>query len=636
MGLAVPATIAGLAGAFAVLCGAETSRMNLAWTLPGARVDVQLDALSAFFLVPIFLMGGLGSLYALGYWSQAEHPTNGRRVRFFWGTLVSGLALLVLAKNGFLFILGWEAMALSCFFLVGAEDHLEGAREASWIYLFTTHIATLCLFALFAVLHRLTGSWEMRELRPEEVGPGGAAAIFILLLVVFGIKSGLMPFHVWLPPAHANAPSHVSAMMSGVVIKMGIYGLVRFVGYLPAPPVGWGAILLAFGATSALLGVAFALGQHDLKRLLAYHSVENIGIIVMGLGLAVLGRSLGQREWILLGMAGCLLHVWNHSLFKGLLFLSAGSVVHSMRTREIDTMGGLSRGMPRTAGFFAIGAVAICGLPPLNGFVSEFLVYLGLFRTATGPGASSACLLAAPVLAMVGALAVACFVKVFGAVFLGSPRSPRAGQAHESPGTMLYPMGVLAGACAMIGLGPSFVAPILERATRAWVPRETGTLGSLAAVAPLGTVGLLAVALTGVVSVLGLSWLLRQGGLSTGRAVTWDCGYAAPSARMQYTSSSFASTLVNLLSWALRPRYHLPRVEGLFPRVSKGASHVGDVVLDDLVVPILQWIRRRMEAVRTYQRGLVQHYLIYGALTLVLLLLWISPWEELLARLFNR
>jgi hydrogenase-4 component B len=354
------------------------------------------------------------------------------------------------------------------------------------------------------------------------------------------------------------------------------------------------------------------------------------------LGLAVLGRSLGQQEWILLGMGGCLLHVWNHSLFKGLLFLSAGSVVHAIRIREIDHMGGLSRGMPRTAGLFAVGAVAICGLPPLNGFVSEFLVYLGLFRTATGPGASSACLLAAPVLAMVGALAVACFVKVFGAVFLGSPRSPRAGHAHESPWTMLFPMGVLAGACAMIGLLPPVIAPLLGHAARAWVPRETGTLGSLGAVAPLGSVGILSIALAGLVAVFGLGWLLRQGGISISRAVTWDCGYAAPSARMQYTSSSFASTLVNLFSWALRPRYHLPRVEGLFPRVTKGACHVGDVVLDDLALPILHWIRRRTEAIRTYQRGLIQHYLIYGALTLVLLLLWISPWEELFARLFAR
>ncbi|HLF93048.1 MAG TPA: proton-conducting transporter membrane subunit [Planctomycetota bacterium] len=635
--LAVPASAAGLAGAFLVLTGTEAPPCRLPWSLPGASFDIEMDALSAFFLVPIFLMGGLGSVYSLGYWKQSEHPANGRRMRFFWGTIVAGLALLVVARNGILFIFGWEVMALSSFFLVATEDHEDGARRASWIYLFATHVATLCLFALFALIHRLTGSLEMRALRPEEIGPAPAAVFFVLALVVFGIKSGLMPFHVWLPPAHASAPSHVSAMMSGVVIKMGIYGFIRFIGYLPSPPVGWGALLLLLGAVSAVLGVAFALGQHDLKRLLAYHSVENIGIIVMGLGLAVLGRTLRQPEWVLLGMAGCLLHVWNHSFFKGLLFLSAGSVVHAMRSREIDRMGGLSRGMPSTAGLFAIGALAICGLPPLNGFVSEFLVYMGLFKTAgVGGGAASACLLGAPVLAMVGALAVACFVKVYGAVFLGSPRTDRASRVHESPWTLLVPMGVLAFACAFIGLLPFTVAPLLERAVAAWTPQEPGSQGRLASLAPLETLSVIAMTLSGILALLGLAWLLRRRAGPVGRTVTWDCGYAAPSARMQYTASSFAESLVGLLSWALRPRRHPPRIEGLFPAPSKGESHVGDVVMDDLIVPFLGWMRRHIEALRARLGTLVQHYLLYGALTLVLLLLWISPWDELFRRLFTR
>lgn len=635
--LAFSASVGGLIGAFLVLFGDEASRWARAWNLPGARLDVEIDGLSAFFLVPVFLMGGLGSFYGLGYWKQSEHPSNGRRVGFFWGTLVSGMALLVIARNGLLFILGWESMALSSYFLVSAEDHLEGAREAGWIYLFSTHIATLCLFALLALLHRLTGSWELRALHPEEAGAGSAAAVLILALVVFGIKSGLMPFHVWLPPAHANAPSHVSAIMSGVVIKMGIYGLIRFIGYLPSLPVGWGAILLILGGTSALLGVAFALGQHDLKRLLAYHSVENIGIIVIGLGLAVLGRSLGKPEWILLGMAGCLLHTWNHGLFKGLLFLSAGSVVREMKSRTIDHMGGLSRGMPGTAAFFAVGAVAICGLPPLNGFVSEFLVYLGVFRTQAGPGVASACLLAAPVLAMVGALAVACFVKVYGAVFLGSPRTDTVGRVHESPWTMLLPMGVLALACGLIGIFPPLAAPLVERAAADWVP-ETGIVrGSLMTLAPLGTLSVLAVALSGLSLLLGASWfLLLRRRSPVGRTVTWDCGYAAPTPRMQYTSSSFASTLVGILGWALLPHRHPPSIEGPFPRKSRAESHVGDVVLDSFILPVLRWVRRRLEAVRLAQRGLIQHYLIYGALMLVLLLLWISPWQEIFTRLFTQ
>ena len=287
--------------------------------------------------------------------------------------------------------------------------------------------------------------------------PWSATAIFVLALVGFGLKAGIMPLHVWLPGAHANAPSHVSAIMSGVMIKMGIYGLVRVLVLLPTPPLAWGYVLLGLGVVSGVLGVAFAVGQHDLKRLLAYHSIENIGIIVIGLGLALIGRTLDRADWIVLGLGGALLHVWNHALFKSLLFLSAGSVIHATGTREIDRLGGLAKAMPRTSLAFLVGAVAICGLPPLNGFVSELLIYLGLFGTL-GIGEGGACPMAAfaaPALALIGGLAVACFVKVFGVVFLGTARSEDARHAHESAWSMLGPMGVLMGCCLFIGLFPA-------------------------------------------------------------------------------------------------------------------------------------------------------------------------------------
>src|SRR5262249_7376243 len=316
------------------------------------------------------------------------------------------------------------------------------------------------------VLRAVSGSFALNPLDPDHLSPGLTTAIFVLALIGFGLKAGIMPLHVWLPSAHANAPSHVSAIMSGVLIKMGIYGLVRVTSLLPTPPLEWGTGVLGLGVVSGVLGVAYAVGQHDLKRLLAYHSIENIGIIVMGLGLAMIGRSLGRADWVLLGLSGGLLHVWNHALFKALLFLSAGSVIHATHTREIDRFGGLAKNMPRTAIFFLIGAVAICGLPPLNGFVSEFLIYLGLFSTlGNGNGWSFAAVaFAAPALALIGALAVACFVKVYGTVFLGTARTEQADHVRESPPNMICPMAVLAACCFFIGMAPLVLTPILNAA----------------------------------------------------------------------------------------------------------------------------------------------------------------------------
>src|SRR5262249_9358993 len=337
--------------------------------------------LSAIFLVPVFLISLLGNVYGLDYWKQTAHPENGRKLRLFYGLLTAGMALLVIARNSILFLFGWEIMALSAFFLVTTEDNDTEVRAAGWVYLVATHVATLCLFALFALLRMAGGSFALTPLAEGSVTPALATAIFVLALVGFGLKAGIMPLHIWLPGAHAAAPSHVSAIMSGVLIKMGIYGLVRVTSLLPTPPLEWGTTVLVLGAVSGVLGVAFAIGQHDLKRLLAYHSIENIGIIAMGLGLAMIGRTLSRPDWVLLGLAGVLLHVWNPALFKALLFLSAGSVIHATHSREIDRLGGLAKTMPWTALSFLVGAMAICGLPPLNGFVSEFLIYLGMFGT---------------------------------------------------------------------------------------------------------------------------------------------------------------------------------------------------------------------------------------------------------------
>jgi hydrogenase-4 component B len=478
---------------------------------------------------------------------------------------------------------------------------------------------------LFALLRSVNGSFELEPVNAGDISPGLLTAILTLSLVGFGIKAGVMPLHVWLPSSHAIAPSHVSAIMSGVIIKMGIYGLVRITSLLPPPPSEWGAIILALGAVSGILGVVYAIGQHDLKRLLAYHSIENIGIIVMGLGLALLGRTMGRPDWIILGMSGALLHVWNHAFFKGLLFLSAGSVVHATHTREIDHLGGLSRKMSCTSLCFLVGAVAICGLPPLNGFVSEFFIFVGLFRTldsTTQPAFADASL-AAPALALIGALAAACFVKVFGAVFLGTARTEHAMRACESPKTMLSAMLVLVGCCSVIGLAPTVVAPVLTQAVEAWAPELAGSGTELVALAPLGWIGTMAWLLLGAILLCAGALWSRIGHSDVGAAgPTWGCGYAAPTARMQYTSSSFAQMLVDLFAWALRPDIQRPARLSLFPSPSGFRSTVPDVVLDRGILPAMRGGAWLFNCFRILQQGNVQVYLLYVFLVLFGLLLW--------------
>jgi hydrogenase-4 component B len=619
--LALAALAGGAGAARAFVLPSQASGLAFRWPVPGGAFRIHVDALSAMFLLQIFVISFLGAVYGLAYWKQSEHLDNGRKLRLFYGVLTAAMALLVSARNALLFLAGWEIMALAAFLLITTVDQNQEVREVGYVYLVATRIGTLCLFAMFAALFTLRGDWNLDG--PLDARHALAIAVFVLGFVGFGLKAGVLPMHVWLPGAHANAPSHVSAVMSGVLIKTGIYGIVRMTSLFPSPPAWWGAVVLGFGVASGVLGVAFAIGQHDIKRLLAYHSVENIGIICMGIGLALLGRSLGRPELVVLGLAGGLLHVWNHGLFKGLLFLAAGSVIHATGTREIDRLGGLLKPMPKTGLAFLVGATAISGLPPLNGFISELLIYVGLFRaTIAGSGRLwIAAALSAAGLALIGALAVACFVKVFSAVFLGVARSEATADAHEASWKMTVPMGALALLCVLIGLGPLVVVPVLDRAAAAWASEMAGTLSSAAALAPLRPITLLAFLLAAVMLALG-GWLFARTRAAPAGVGTWDCGFALPTARMQYTSSSFAEMLVGMFKWALRPSVHVQRPRGLFPAKGQFTSHVPDTVLDRVLVPASRATARGFRWLRWVQRGSVHAYLVYILAALVWLLVW--------------
>ncbi|MEJ2201574.1 MAG: proton-conducting transporter membrane subunit [Desulfuromonadaceae bacterium] len=510
-------------------------------------------------------------------------------------------------------------MALVGFFLITIEDNIIEVRRAGFIYLACTHAGTLALFALFIFLAQCSGGFDFPAAESLSADAGPATIIFLLALLGFGFKAGLMPLHIWLPGAHAAAPSQVSALLSGVMIKTGIYGLVRVSGFFAVPPSWWGWTILILGAISGVMGVVFAIAQHDIKRLLAYHSVENIGIIALGLGTALLGKSFDQPLLTSLGLAGALLHVINHGLFKSLLFLGAGAVIHATGTREIDHYGGLLRPMPWTGLCFLGGAVAIWGLPPLNGFVSEWFIYLGLFRSmeSTAPVQQLA-VFAAPVLALIGGLALACFVKVFGATFLGSPRTDLAG-AHEAPGSMRHPMTALLICCALIGLFPAAVLPLLERALTAWTG-QTVSLRLAAEVAPVGMIGWVALALV-LLSALLLLRLQQKARQQTPRLPTWGCGYAFPGNRMQYTASSFAEMLVGLFRWGLRSDRHGERISTVLAQPVELSTHTPDTILDRGVLPLCRgsikvctWVRARI------QNGNSGCYLLYVMLVLSTLL----------------
>ncbi len=599
---------------------------------------IRIDPLSAYFNVTLAVLAAAVSLYSFGYLRQMEGKRNLGAFGFFLNLLLLSLALVFTASNAFFFLVAWEVMALVAFCLISFEHEKEKTRKAGVLFLIMSHAGTGLLLIAFLVLASASGSLDFSSfhLLASRMPPLQQGAVFLLFLFGFGVKAGLVPVHIWLPDAHPVAPSNVSALMSGIVIKTGIYGMARvFFDFYGAPPLWMGTVVLALGVASALLGVLYALMEHDLKRLLAWHSIENIGIILMGFGAALMFRALGYENLAALALIAGLYHTFNHAMFKGLLFLGAGSVVEATHTRNMEEMGGLIRRMPVTALCFLVGAVAISGLPPLNGFVSEWLTYQALLA---GFGTTQSLTrvmfpIAGSLLALTAALAAACFVKAFAIPFLALPRSEEAAQAREASLPMRAGMAILAVGCVALGLGATWFVPVFDSITQ----QTLGVRASTALVAAHGwalspgtthggTISTAGIALFFVLAgaafalPLALRWRRRSA-----RGPAWDCGLPGLTADNEYTATAFSKPLRMIFSALYRPRRAIQaeyEVSPYYPSEIRFESKIEHTLEKRLYDPLRERILAAANRMRGIQAGSINVYLAYIFITLILLLLF--------------
>ena len=601
-----------------------------AWTGPTALggFSWSLTPFSALFTALISGLGLVASIYALGY--AEEYDSQAGSLGFFYNLFLLGMSLVPAARNVFTFLFCWEVMTLASFFLVILDHEKAEARKAGYLYFVMSQAGTACIFAAFFLLYKSTGSWDFAAFPAAAPGlsPLVKTAVFLFSLIGFGTKAGIVPLHIWLPHAHPAAPSHVSSLMSGAMIKTGIYGLLLVVcSFLGGGPWWWGALVLALGALSSVLGVLYALMENDSKRLLAFSSVENIGIILLGVGAAMIFQSLGQGSLAVLALTAGLFHAINHAVFKGLLFFGAGSVIKSTHTRNMEEMGGLIKRMPVTALCCLIGAMSISALPPLNGFASEWLTYQALLSgfglSAAGPRVL--CLLASAALALTGGLAAACFVKAFGISFLALPRSRHAEDAREASFFEQLGMAILAAACLILGLGSAAVVRILH-------PIAQALLASVVPIeAPASLVpGALLAVMTAAALAAWVAVRLIGGKPRVRTAPTWGCGLPGLSARMEYTATAFSKPFRMLFAFLYQPTREVRQdctLSPYFPRNIRYSSEITFLIRDRLYQPVIRALLGISYFVRRLQAGSVNLYLAYLSATLTALLL-LSVWRS--------
>lgn len=639
--LVAAGAVAGAAAGLGLGMVAISSTVPFSVSVPGllsvaGGLTLRLDGLGAFFLILIGIGAIPAAIYGTGYSKAYEDGRASlRQLGVMLNLFLLSMSLVSMADNALTFLIAWEGMSLTSYFLVITEANEPGTLRAGIWYVAMTHAGLALLLAAFALL--MSGSHgSFAELRANAamLSPAVRNAVFILALLGFGSKAGLVPLHVWLPMAHPAAPSHVSALMSGVMIKMGVYGMLRVtLDLLGGGPAWWGTIVMLAGAASALIGILFALMENDLKRLLAYSSVENIGIVFIGVGAGLMFEARGMQAAAALAFVAALYHALNHTAFKGLLFLGAGAVLHATHTRDMNLMGGLIKRMPWTSACFLIGAVAIAGLPPLNGFVGEWLLFQSLLPgiTLPQPVAASLVTITVGLLALTGGLAVAGFVKAFGITFLAMPRSEQAEHAHEAGLAMRVGMGLLAAACFVLGLAPFAVVPRLGRAIAgldglpAVMPvfsfnLSLQTSGGFAQMSPtLIGVGLLL--LLGLVPlVLRLVRVNRRLRVSD----SWGCGRVGQTARMEYTATAFAEPLRRVFVELYRPTKEMaidfhPQSK-YFVQSIEYKSEIRSWFEEFLYDPLLRLAQQVSFQVRRLQSGSLPGYVAYLFLVLIVML----------------
>ena len=584
-------------------------------------LSFQIDALSAFFLIAIYAVCLLAALYSYHYMDDSQKAFRTAGNYFFFSILTVFMALVVTAGNLITFMLTWEIMSLSSFFLVIYNYEAEENRKAGYLYFVFSQVGAMFILAAFGIIYAHTGNFGFAD--AATLTDTAKIIVFVLAFIGLGSKAGIFPFHVWLPHAHPAAPSHISAVMSGVMIKTGIYGIIRIYVMLDWHTPLFGHLVLIAGMISGILGIVYALGQRDLKRLLAYSSVENIGIILIGLGIGMTGVAAGNPVMAVLGFAGGLLHVLNHSIYKSLLFMGAGMVLHKTGTCTINLLGGLIKRMKITGTTFLIGSLAISGLPPLNGFVSEFLVYMGSFRgMALDKTSFAMCLLAIVSLAIIGGLALACFTKVVGVVFQGEPRSPVAENADEKGLSILVPMLVLAAACIVVGVFPTFFMTMALKAV--------ASLGLGYGRLPLEpfielTANITHTALLVFVVfllILALRTLLYRGKTVT-RSGTWGCGFTKPTVKMQYTGSSYAASILEFFKPFAPLTENDPGIRKRFPEKTHYHSHVSDIAELHMGNAVVRPVLFLFDKLRWLQHGDIHLYIGYILLAIVVLLFFV-------------
>ncbi|MDO8580504.1 MAG: proton-conducting transporter membrane subunit [Candidatus Omnitrophota bacterium] len=615
--------VLGLISAVSVLVHRIPIDYRLNFRMPIGEFYVGVDPLSAFFLLTIVMLSLFAGIYGFGYLKDDEKKNLSVHYALYLVLLIS-LMLVVTAKNAVLFLVAWEMMAISSYFLITFDDEKEAVRKAGYLYLIATHTGTFCLWVMFLLMGQQAGSMNFDQMTLASFPLPLAGVLFILGIIGFGVKAGFIPFHIWLPHAHPAAPSHVSAVLSGVMIKMGIYGLMRLILIVKNFPEWCAMVLLMIGMISGVGGVLYALGQHEIKKLLAYHSIENIGIITLGLGIGLWGQIDHNEAVALIGYAGALLHVFNHAIFKGLLFLSAGSVIRSTHTGEIDHLGGLLKKLPWTGHLFLVGSLSICGLPLFNGFISEWLVFRalfdGVFHFKTNALVFSS--LAIISLALIGGLATACFAKAFGAIFLGSGRSVDNTHWEENSSLMRAPMVVLGGICLWVGFFPSTMVSFALGAASTIASLKISPMVEEAIISPLLTVVWVLMILVTIITVLVLFKRIAMKFLPIEKAPTWGCGYSMPTNRMQYTASSFAEPILRIFRNVLGFNVTGNKPQGYFPKEEAISSHVIEASEDFIFRPIFQFIKSLSAKLKIIQSGVTQLYLLYIFIFLLILLIW--------------